>query len=127
MGRKKCCRRVSCPPPAAVYKPAGVSCREAEAVELTLDEFEALRLADADGLYQEEASVKMKVSRPTFTRILMSARRKTAGAIINGKILKIGGGSVKVKCSKPGCQNPCCKKSGKETSHSCCESSKIKE
>ena len=121
MGRRKCCRRVSCPPPASIYKPAGLSCRQTEAVELSLDEYEALRLADADGLYQEEASAKMKVSRPTFTRILMSARHKIAEAIINGKILKIGGGSVKVKCNRPGCENPCCKNNGKEKTHKCCE------
>lgn len=60
-----------------------------EQIGLGLDELEALRLADLEGLYQEEAAARMNVSRPTFGRIISEARRKVADAIINGKVLVI--------------------------------------
>ena len=63
-------------------------------VVLTLDEFEALRLADLEGLYQEDAAGRMAVSRPTFGRIVESARRKVAEALVLGKSMRIEGGSV---------------------------------
>ncbi len=61
---------------------------------MTLDEFEAMRLADLDELYQEEASRLMMVSRTTFSRIILSARRKMADALVHGKALRIEGGPV---------------------------------
>jgi rubrerythrin len=61
-------------------------------VVLTVDEFEAIRLADLEGLYQEEAAKKMKISRQTFGNIISSAHGKIADAIINGKAIKIEGG-----------------------------------
>lgn len=54
-----------------------------------MDELEAVRLADYEGLYHEDAAVKMGISRATFGRILNNARRKIADAIVNGKALKI--------------------------------------
>ncbi len=60
-----------------------------EQVYLDLDEFEALRLADLEGLYHKEAAARMNVSRPTFSRIISRARQKVADAIINGKALVI--------------------------------------
>ncbi len=63
-------------------------------VELTLDEFEALRLADLEGLYQTDGARKMGISRPTFARILEAARRKVAGALVHGHALRIAGGPV---------------------------------
>lgn len=59
-----------------------------EQVTLDLDELEALRLADLLGLYQEQAAEKMGVSRATFGRILESAHRKVAGALVEGKVLR---------------------------------------
>jgi len=56
---------------------------------LSLDEFEAIRLADYEGLYHEEAAGRMNISRATFGRILDGARSKVADVIINGKALKI--------------------------------------
>ena len=56
---------------------------------LTIDELEALRLADFEGLYHEEAAKQMNISRATFGRILDGARHKTAGAILHGNALKI--------------------------------------
>ena len=63
---------------------------------MTLDEFEALRLADLDGLYQEQAAERMNVSRSTFSRIVDSARRKVADALVHGKALRMEGGPVRV-------------------------------
>jgi predicted DNA-binding protein (UPF0251 family) len=65
-------------------------------VTLTVDEFEAIRLADLQGLYQEQAAEKMNVSRQTFGRIIESAHKKIADALVNGKALSIQGGSIKV-------------------------------
>jgi predicted DNA-binding protein (UPF0251 family) len=62
---------------------------------MTLDEFEAMRLADLDGLYQEQAAQQMNVSRPTFSRIIESAHRKMADALVHGKALHIEGGPVR--------------------------------
>jgi predicted DNA-binding protein (UPF0251 family) len=60
-----------------------------EEVALRLDELEAIRLADYQGLYHAEAAIKMKISRATFGRVLDEARRKVAEAILQGKALKI--------------------------------------
>ena len=61
---------------------------------MTLDEFEAIRLADLEGLYQEQAAERMEVSRATFGRIIEIAHRKVAEALIRGKALKIEGGPI---------------------------------
>jgi len=94
--RPFCARRVAGRPAASVFKPAGIPLGKVEEVLMTLDEFEALRLADLDGLYQEEAAARMNVSRPTFSRIVDSARRKVADALVHGKALRIEGGPVRV-------------------------------
>ena len=59
---------------------------------MTVEELESIRLKDLEGLNQEESAKKMNVSQPTFNRILSSARRKIADALVNGKSIKIGGG-----------------------------------
>ena len=61
---------------------------------MTLDELEAIKLADLEQLYQEEAAARMGVSRPTFGRIVASARRKAAEALVTGKALRIEGGTI---------------------------------
>ncbi len=70
--------------------------RMLEQVALTIDEFEALRLADLEGLYQEQAAEQMNVSRQTFGRILEVAHKKVADALVHGKALSIEGGSFEV-------------------------------
>ena len=60
---------------------------------LTIDECEALRLADYEGLSHEEAGSEMRVSRATFGRIIEKARKKVADALINGKAIRIEGGN----------------------------------
>ncbi len=88
------CRFVSEEPPVAGFKPAGVSCRRLEAVELGLDEVEALRLADLLGLYHEQAAERMGVSRPTFGRIIARAREKVASALFQSRMLVFKGGPI---------------------------------
>lgn len=94
MPRPCCRRRVSGLPPATVFKPAGVPMTELDEVVLTLDEFESVRLADLEQLYQEQAADRMDVSRPTFARILDAAHRKVSDALVHGKALRIQGGPV---------------------------------
>lgn len=78
------------------FKPAGIPSTELETIILTLDELEALRLADFEGLYQEEAAQLMNVSRQTFGNIVTSARRKCAEALIHGKQLLMQGGDFEI-------------------------------
>jgi len=106
--RPHCCRFVAGEPPSAVFKPAGMRACEIEVVSMALDEFEALRLADLEGLYQEQAAARMGVSRTTFGRIVESAHRKVAEALVQGKALHIRGGPVR---HEPATARPCCKRS----------------
>ncbi len=75
------------------FAPVGTE-ENREIVILTLDELEAIRLADMQGMYQEDAAQLMGISRATFGRILEEARKKVAEAIIQGKELRIQGGTV---------------------------------
>ena len=94
MPRPFCRRRIAGNPAAAIFKPVGIPMSKLDELVMTLDEFEALRLADLDGLYQEQASEQMNVSRTTFSRIIASARRKLADALVHGKAVRIEGGPV---------------------------------
>ena len=94
MPRPCCRRRIAGAPPAGVFKPAGIPGRFLEEVVLGLDGLEAIRLADLEGLYQEEAAARMGVSRATFGRIVADARRRVAEALVEGKLLRIEGGPV---------------------------------
>jgi len=106
MTRPKYCRKIGCAPDVTYFKPKGIPASLLEEVLLTLDEFEAIRLADLNGLYQDQAAARMNVSRQTFGRIIDSAHRKIADVLINGKALKIEGGTVeiadikKVRCER---------------------------
>jgi uncharacterized protein len=96
MPRPLKCRRVSFLPGITYFKPAGIPMTFLEEVHVTLDELEAIRLKDLEGLEQEQGAEKMNVSRPTFQRILSSARRKLADALLNGKALRIEGGNFEL-------------------------------
>ncbi len=96
MVRPRLCRRISLEPDVTYFKPRGVPMSALEEVVLTLDEFEAVRLKDLEGLDQEECAKKMNISQPTFHRLVTMARRKIADSIVNGKALKIEGGNFKV-------------------------------
>lgn len=89
MPRKKCFRNIGKFPGATFFKPAGIPLRELETIILHLDEYEAIRLADAEGMYHEDAAAAMGVSRQTFGRVIESARKKIADALTNGRSLKI--------------------------------------
>ncbi|MDD5072567.1 MAG: DUF134 domain-containing protein [Candidatus Omnitrophica bacterium] len=89
------CRRIRCSPDTNYFKPRGIPLDMLEEVNLALDELESVRLADLEGLYQEDAAKKMDISRQTFGNIVNSAHKKIADALLNGKALKIEGGSVK--------------------------------
>lgn len=94
MGRPLKNRCVGCEPHADYFKPRGVPLCELDETVLAIDELEALRLTDLDGLYQADAAISMGVSRQTIGNILQSARRKVADALVNGKALRIAGGAV---------------------------------
>jgi predicted DNA-binding protein (UPF0251 family) len=96
-----------------VFHPEGIPAHDFEGIVLTLDEFEAIRLADLEGLYQEQAAERMSVSRPTFGRILASAHRKVAEALAHGKTLKIEGGTIRMeRLRSPRCECPRCRRTG---------------
>lgn len=95
MGRPKSRRRVFSMPRYSDFVPLGASQDTLEEVILTVDELEAIRLSDLDGMYQAQAAKKMNVSRQTFGRILDTAHRKVAQALIEGSNLKIIGGTYK--------------------------------
>ncbi len=75
------------------YKPFGVPMRELESVVMSIEEYEALRLADYENLTHKEAAVRMKISRPTFTRLYDKARKNVAKAFVEGKAIIIRGGT----------------------------------
>ncbi len=89
-------RRVCCQPQANYFKPRGIPLDLLEEMQLSMDELEAVRLADLEGRYQEEAAKKMNVSRQTFGNILIGAHKKIADCLVNSKALKIEGGMVKM-------------------------------
>ena len=94
MGRKPNFRNVACRPGASLFKPAGVPASGLLRVVLPLDCFEAIRLADLEGLSQDEVAQQLGVSRPTISRILEKGRRILAEALVEGKAIVIEGGPV---------------------------------
>lgn len=109
MPRPVKCRRVECLPPYQRYKPAGVRRRDNEIVELTIDEMEAMRLKDMEGLSQTECAERMQVSRQTFQLILEKARKTMVTAIMNGFEIQIQGGNYATPEDLQGCQRRCAK------------------
>jgi len=94
--RPQKCRKIAFQPDVVYFKPAGIPVRELEEITLSLDEMEAVRLADLEGLYQEEAAGRMNVSRQTFANILASAHGKIAESLVFGKALRIWGGNIHI-------------------------------
>ena len=84
-------------PSVAYFKPQGVPLRALDETVLSVEEYEALRLSDLEGLTQEEAAKKMGISQPTFFRLLSSARKKVSEALIKGKAIRIYGGHYRVR------------------------------
>jgi uncharacterized protein len=90
---------------SSYFKPEGVPFKCLEEVRLSVEEAETIRLKDLDGLEQEEGAVKMKVSRATFQRVLVSARRKIADALLNGKAVRIEGGHFEMSPGRFRCSS----------------------
>lgn len=105
VGRPKRLRRMALPPVLSGFRPCGLAkgWRRMEPVVLHFDEYEALRLCDFEGRTQEEAADSMQVSRPTLTRICMSARRKMAQALVEGRHLHIEGGEFYLESERCHC------------------------
>jgi predicted DNA-binding protein (UPF0251 family) len=76
------------------FKPVGIKGQDLQQIQLTLDEFEAVRLTDQLGMSHESAADEMEISRSTFTRLIEKARKKIADFIIQGRMLIIEGGSI---------------------------------
>ena len=94
--RPKKTRWVKCEPGERCFRPQCKPLNKLEGVYLTLDEFEAIRLVDVEGLMQETAAKKMRISRPTLTRIISSARKKIGDALVHIKAIKIEGGCCRI-------------------------------
>ena len=89
MPRPRLCRRIKINPKVTYFKPQGICLKELDVVSLSLEEIEALRLRNIEGLEQEKAAEKMKTSQSTYQRILSSAYRKITDALVNGKAIEI--------------------------------------
>jgi len=96
MGRRQMWRKVSSIPQITYFKPAGIRMAELEEVKLLIEEAEAIRLKDLEGMEQEECARRMNISRSTFSRLLDSARKKIADALLNGKAIRIEGGNFEM-------------------------------
>ena len=92
-------RRVGQAPQVRYYKPRGIPLRELSEVVIAEDVFEAIRLVDLEGLYQDAAAETMGVSRPTISRIRAQGRKAIADALVNGKAIRIEGGNVTISSS----------------------------
>jgi len=94
--RIKRLRKISNPPIIRGLKPYGISSEEfkQEEVKLLYEEYEALRLCDYDMLNHHQASIRMGVSRPTFTRIYATALQKIAKAMVEGREIQFESGTI---------------------------------
>jgi predicted DNA-binding protein (UPF0251 family) len=103
MARNKKDRLIQMAPNFTGFKPYGVQCKAGPEVSISFEEYEALNLCDYELLNQSEAAKLMKISRPTFTRIYESVRRKIAKAFIEGSSIHFENGNSIIsgwyKCS----------------------------
>ncbi len=115
MPRPLKCRLVCAAPRCTGFMPSGMSDCGEGAVVMSVDEYEALRLLDLEGLTQEECAAQMEIARSTVTNIYNSARRKLADALVNGKRLTIDGGNYRLcERAKAGHGGLCCRKGCKK-------------
>lgn len=105
MPRPKKARMVHQPPLFTRFKPIGVRGMELVPIVMNLDEYEAIRLADSEGLDHGDAAAEMEISRSTFTRLLEEARKKFACFLIEGKTLIIQGGEIHFRGNLLKCLN----------------------
>ena len=95
--RPKKIRWVKCAPTERCFRPQCRPLNKLQGVNLTLDEFEAIRLSDLEKLSQAEVATRMKVHRSTISRILESAHEKIADAFVNIKAVRIEGGCCRIE------------------------------
>lgn len=103
MPRPKKWRKIEFVPTHTMFKPCGVPKSKLEEVQLKVEEVEAMRLKDIEGLNQAECAEKMSVSRQTFQLIIDSARHKVAVALTSGKMIHITGGNYTYKLCEYKC------------------------
>lgn len=96
MPRPRRARWVDFQPNITYFKPAGIRLVDLEETILSVDEFEAVRLKDLEGLEQEECAKRMNISQPTFHRLVTTARKKIADSLVKGKAIKIEGGNFEM-------------------------------
>lgn len=89
MPRPKLKRFLTCRPSCYCFKPRGIPMRNLKEVILELDELEALKLHEVDDLSQKQSAKKMGISQPTFHRILASAYKKSATALVKGYLIRL--------------------------------------
>ena len=105
MPRPRKCRRVAFLPQVTYLKPVGIPLRALDEVEVSVEEVEAIRLKDLEGLEQAQGADRMNISRPTFQRVLASARWKISDALVNGKAIRIEGGNFAMAWHRFRCLN----------------------
>lgn len=107
MARPRKRRMLGFSPEATYFKPSGIPLRELEEVQLSMDELEALRLTDIEGLSQKDAAERMRVHQSTLNRTLASARAKLSDALVSGKAIRVSGGDFMIEDGSfvcPGCK-----------------------
>jgi predicted DNA-binding protein (UPF0251 family) len=97
VARPRLCRRIDGMPKVAYFKPRAIPMRDLSEACLSVEGYEAIRLADLEELTMEDAALRMGVSRHTFGRILAEGRRAVADALVHGRALRIAGGDYEVK------------------------------
>lgn len=102
MPRPRKGRHVQCLPVTSAWRPAEAAAGT-ETIVLTIDEFEAIRLKDEQGMEQGACAAEMQVSRQTFQRILSSARLKLAAMLVAGSALRIEGGDYRLSPGRHRC------------------------
>ena len=104
MPRPRKCRRVGFVPDNQMFYP---HLQNPEIIVLSVEEVEAIRLSDLEAMEQDACAESMQVSRGTFQRIINAARQKLADALVNGKAIRIEGGSYEVSGHHGGCHGKC--------------------
>lgn len=92
-------------PQVTYFKPAGIPLSSLQDISISVEEAETIRLKDLEGLEQEECAERMHISRPTFHRVLGSARKKLADALINGKAIRVEGGNFEMATRRFRCSD----------------------
>lgn len=114
MARPIKCRKVCCMPESSRFGPLDLTAKEDQYVNMTVDEYETIRLIDLEGFTQEESAEQMNIARTTVQRIYNDARKKLAESLVNGKVLRIEGGDYKLcdglekSCGCGGCPKHRC-------------------